>query len=72
MHACLCTTSNNYLIIKVVLLHSTSLPTLANTSDYSILEIASKVGIDLGSTLDMIDATLALIREQEQDRVNIF
>ncbi|KAM0821623.1 hypothetical protein ACQ4PT_072062 [Festuca glaucescens] len=51
---------------------STSLPTLANTSDYSILDIASKVGIDLGTTLDMIDTNLALIREKEQARVNIF
>jgi hypothetical protein len=51
---------------------STSLPTLANTYDYSILDIASKVGIDLGTTFDMIDANLALIREQEQARVNIF
>jgi hypothetical protein len=51
---------------------STTLPTLANTSDYSILDIARKVGIDLGTALDMIDTNLALIREQEQARVNIF
>jgi hypothetical protein len=51
---------------------STTLPTLANTSDYRILDIASKVGIELGTTLDMIDTNLALIREQEQARVNIF
>jgi ADP-dependent phosphofructokinase/glucokinase len=51
---------------------STSLPTLANTYDYSILDIASKVGIDLGTNLDMVDANVALIREQEQARVNIF
>jgi hypothetical protein len=51
---------------------STYLPTIANTSDYSILDIASKVGIELGTTLDMIDTNLALIREEEQARVNIF
>jgi hypothetical protein len=51
---------------------SNTLPTLANTSDYRILDIASKVGIELGTTLDMIDTNLALIREQEQARVNIF
>jgi hypothetical protein len=49
-----------------------TLPTLANTSDYSILDIASKVGIDLGTTLDMIETNLVLIREQEHARVNIF
>jgi hypothetical protein len=51
---------------------STMLPTLANTSDYSTMDIASKVGIDLGTTLDMIDTNLDLIREQEHARVNIF
>ena len=50
----------------------TSLPSFANTSDYSIVDIASKVRIDLGTTLDMIDTNLALIREQEQARVSIF
>jgi hypothetical protein len=49
-----------------------TLPTLANTSDYGILDIASKVGIDLGTTLDVIETNLVLIREQEQARVNIF
>jgi hypothetical protein len=44
---------------------STSLPTLANTSDYCILDIASKEGIELGTTLDMVDTNLVLIREQE-------
>ncbi|KAM0844853.1 hypothetical protein ACQ4PT_056780 [Festuca glaucescens] len=40
----------------------TSLPTIASTSDYCILDIASKVGIDLGTTLDMIDSNLTLLR----------
>ncbi|KAM0922880.1 hypothetical protein ACQ4PT_005917 [Festuca glaucescens] len=31
----------------------TSLPTIASTSDYCILDIASKVGIELGTSLDM-------------------
>jgi hypothetical protein len=33
---------------------SISLPTLASTSDYCILDIASRVGIELGTSLDMI------------------
>jgi hypothetical protein len=51
---------------------SDTLPTLVNTYDYSILDIASRVGIDLGTTLDMIDTNLALIRKHEHARVNIF
>jgi hypothetical protein len=51
---------------------STSLPTLASTSDYCILDISSKVGIELGISLDMIDNNLILLRGQEQARLNLF
>jgi hypothetical protein len=45
---------------------------LASTSDYCILDIASKVRIELGTSLDMIDNNLILLKGQEQARVNIF
>jgi hypothetical protein len=53
-------------------LEGTSVPTLASTYDYCILDIASRVGIELGTSLDMIDNNLSLLRGQEQARVNIF
>ena len=47
-------------------------PTVLNSSDSCILEIAELIGIDLSTTLDMVQLNLDLLRGQEQARVNLF
>ena len=44
------------------------LPTVLNTDNASMLEIASLIGVDLGTSLEMVEHNLDLIRLQEQAR----
>ena len=47
-------------------------PTIANSSNATLLDIASVVGVSLGVSLDMVENNLSIMRAQEAARVNMF
>ena len=49
-----------------------SYPTVLNSSDSSIIDMARLIGIDLGASIDMVEYNLGLLREQEHARANIY
>ena len=48
------------------------IPTVLNSDDQTLIDIARLIGVDLGTSLDMIKNNLELIRIQEQARIAMF
>ena len=48
------------------------IPTVLNSDDQTLIDIARLIGVDLGTSLDMIENNLELIRLQEQARIAMF